>query len=342
MKLNRVTHDPGQLLEFYEEGLTALGALCERTWHDRLEVVAEGRPATLWNPGGALHEVELQFVPADATSAREAAREIFPGCPLTFHLAETLRPSPMPLERFVLPGASPLRPPDAAVAEKIWRAHFPDTTRWHLTSAWKPDFHFSLLAIVRCEIQAIDQHWSLHRIAASLVDGEPDDTLAHEIGYQQTAGEPDGEIIWPPPNPARWRELLQWAVEKEAADQLDEIRTRQENSLRRELERIDDYFDNYERELAGRTKRAGSENLRIKSTDRLAAAKAEHARRRSDQVARHEIGAYPHVDALVLIAETAWAAHLQVARAHRSQEFDALFVPRSRRWKMSEQKDDAR
>jgi hypothetical protein len=30
MKLNRATHDPGQLLEFYEEGLSALGALCER------------------------------------------------------------------------------------------------------------------------------------------------------------------------------------------------------------------------------------------------------------------------------------------------------------------------
>jgi hypothetical protein len=48
-----------------------------------LEVVAEGRPATLWNPQGSLHEVELLFTPADTTSARDAAREVFPGCPLT-------------------------------------------------------------------------------------------------------------------------------------------------------------------------------------------------------------------------------------------------------------------
>jgi len=95
MKLNRATHDPGQLLEFYEEGLSALGALCERTWHDRLQVVAEGRAATLWNPQGALHEVELHFMPSDTTSARDAAREVFPGCPLTFQLAEALRPMTM-------------------------------------------------------------------------------------------------------------------------------------------------------------------------------------------------------------------------------------------------------
>ena len=50
MKLNRTPHDPGELLGFYEAGLTALGALCERTWHDGLEVVAEGPAARLWNP----------------------------------------------------------------------------------------------------------------------------------------------------------------------------------------------------------------------------------------------------------------------------------------------------
>ena len=79
MKLNRLNHDPGELLEFYDEGLSALGALCERTWHDRLEVVAEGKSAAFWNPGGALHEVELHFAPADATSMHaDALREVFP------------------------------------------------------------------------------------------------------------------------------------------------------------------------------------------------------------------------------------------------------------------------
>ena len=161
MKLNRATHDPGQLLEFYEEGLTALGALCERTWHDRLEVVAEGRPATLWNPQGSLHEVELLFTPADTTSARDAAREVFPGCPLTFQLAEALRPMPLALERFVLADDAASRPPDAAVVEKLWRSQFADTWRWQLAAPFEADSHFSLIAVVRCEIQAMDQHWSL-------------------------------------------------------------------------------------------------------------------------------------------------------------------------------------
>src|SRR5512135_931580 len=104
MKLDRLAYDPSALVNFYEEGLAALGGLCERTWHDRLEVVAEGSAAKLWSPDGSLHEIELAFAPADATAARDAGREVFPGCPLTFHLAETLRPAPLPLERVALAG----------------------------------------------------------------------------------------------------------------------------------------------------------------------------------------------------------------------------------------------
>ena len=121
MKLDRLAYDPGALVNFYEAGLAALGALCERTWHDRLEIVAEGRAAKLWNPDGALHEIELAFAPADATAARDAVREVFPGCPLTFRLAETLRPSPLPLERVALAGELEAHAPDPAVAEKLWR-----------------------------------------------------------------------------------------------------------------------------------------------------------------------------------------------------------------------------
>jgi len=87
MKLNRLAYEPSALVDFYEEGLSALGALCERTWHDRLEIVAEGQAARLWNPEGALHEIELAFASSDAAAARDAAREVFPGCPLTFRLA---------------------------------------------------------------------------------------------------------------------------------------------------------------------------------------------------------------------------------------------------------------
>jgi hypothetical protein len=207
MKIDRARHDPGLLLEFYEDSLSALGSLCERTWHDRLEVVAEGRPATLWNPDGTLHEVELRFIPADATSARDAAREVFPGCPLTFRLAEALRYSPLPLEQFVLPDDGLARPPDAAVAEKLWRAQFPDTTRWQMAAPFQAGYHFSLVGLVRCEIQAIDQHWSLHRVAMSLPGGELDDDLAREMGFHQASHETSVEITWPTTDPARWNAL---------------------------------------------------------------------------------------------------------------------------------------
>jgi hypothetical protein len=92
MKLERLPYDPATVLDFYEEGLSTLGALSERTWHDRLEVVAEGPAARLWNSEGKLQEMELKFGPADTAMARDAAREVFPGSPLTFRLAEALRP----------------------------------------------------------------------------------------------------------------------------------------------------------------------------------------------------------------------------------------------------------
>jgi hypothetical protein len=332
MKLDRTSRNPGELLEFYEEGLTALGALCERTWHDRLEVVAEGRAAALWSPQGALQEVELHFPPADATSARDAAREVFPGCPLTFQLAEALRPMPLAIERFLLADGTGSRPPDAAVAEKLWRTQFADTARWQLVSPFRADFHFSLIAVVRCEIQAMDQHWSLHRVAIGLPGGEPDEGLARDIAFHQETAEPGIGIVWPTLDPGRWRELLQRAFESELAAELARVRVRQENSLRRELERVDDYFQNYEHELTARGRRSSNENSRARTADRLAAAKAEHGRRRADQLARHEIRIHPHVDALLLVAEKAWRASLQVGQARQLQAVEALFIPRSRRW----------
>ncbi|MDB6037357.1 MAG: hypothetical protein JWM99_1198 [Verrucomicrobiales bacterium] len=333
MKLKRALHDPGELLQFYEEGLGSLGALCERTWHDRLEVVAEGRAAALWDSGGTLHEVELQFASANATSARDANREVFSGCPLTFRLAEALRLNPLPLERLVIEG-NPLQrlPPDAVVAEKLWRVQFPDTTRFHLVEPFRADFHFTLFVLARCEIQAIDQNWSLRRMAISLPGGELDDHLAREIDFVSARGELAEEIPWPATDPAEWSELLRRAFEQELADELTGIRARQENGLRRDLYRIDEYFENYQRELNERTSRASSQSARIKTGDRLAAAKAEHARRRADQVSRHEIRVHPHLDALLLIAEPALKTRLRVMRAHQSEDLEVVFVPRSRRW----------
>lgn len=324
-------YEAGALVDFYEEGLAALGALCSRTWHDRIEVVAEGPAARLWNADGALHSAELQFAPAGASGAREAAREVFPGCPLTFRLAEALRPA-LALERVALAADGPAaRPPDAGVVEKLWRNQFPDTTRWRQTAPLVPDFHFSLVALLRCEIQAIDQHWSLHRLALTLQGGRIDDGLAREIGFARTGVAVHSPDAWPVPDPAGWGAMLSRAMEQELAGELAAVRARQENQLRRELERVDDYFENYERELSERAQRGG----KVKLADRLAAAKAEHARHRADQVARHEIVIVPHVDTLLLVAEPAWRAALLVDRAHQpAASIRARFVPRARRWEM--------
>ncbi|MGO8679002.1 MAG: hypothetical protein ACLQVX_24445 [Limisphaerales bacterium] len=331
MKLDRLPYDPAALVNFYEEGFTALGALSERTWHDRLEIVAQGEPAKLWNPDGALHEVELVFASADATLARDAAREIFPGCPLTFRLAEALRPAPLPLEPVVLADQGPGRPPDAAVAEKLWRAQFEEVTRWCLAAPFKPAFHFSVVALLRCEIQAIDQHWSLRRLALAVPNGEPDDSLAESIGLAQADPSPQ-DIQWPKLDPERWKVFLRAALEADLADDLAAIRVRQENYLRRELDRIDEYFQAYEAELTARAARSASKTAKLKTADRLTAAKAEHSRRRADQVARHEIRVQPQIDALLLTAEPAWGATIQVDAARQTQTLEARFVPRARRW----------
>jgi hypothetical protein len=335
MKLERLPNAPGELLKFYEEGLTKLGALCERTWHDRLEVVAEGPAARLWHPDGALHEIELQFAAADTASARDARREVFPGCPLTFQLAEALRPSPLPLERFVLEEPPLARLPEPHILEKLWRSQFPDTTRWHLAVPLQSAYHFTLLTFARCEIQAIDQHWSMHRTAVSLADGETDSVLSREISFHQNAGNSMAAIPWPSPDPPRWHELLRRSLERELSPELERIRARQENSLRRELERIDDYFDSYKRELMSRARRSSNNNSKLKAADRLAAADAEHARRRADQLARHEIRVHPHIDALLLVAEKAWRAQLRVETPRRRREIDAQFIPRLRQWRLT-------
>lgn len=334
MKLPRLPHEPAALLELYQESLEQLGAVCERTWHDRLQLVAEGAAAKLWNDDGALHEVELHFPPAEDTAPRNAATEVFPGSPLTFRLAEALRPAPLPIERAIL-AAETSQPPAADIAEKRWRAQFPHTTRWRLDSPFRATHAFSLLALARCEIQAIDQHWSLHRIALSLPEGERDEDLAAKFTFAQIEPASAGDVTWPTVPLNAVREMLSAAVEMELAHELSGIRARQENYLRRELDRIDDYFHNYESELAAREKRAGGQ-AKIKSADRLAAARAEHARRREDQVKRHEIRIVPHLDALLLLAEPAWQTQLTFHEHNQPRTVKVIFNPRARRWHIEE------
>jgi hypothetical protein len=330
MKIPRLDYDPTSALAFYEESFSALGALSERTWHDRLEVVAEGLAARVWNPEGALHEQELVFAPADAVGARDALGEVFPGCPLTFRLVEALRPRPMTLEKAVLDSGRQDRAPESLVLEKLWRGQYPATRRFRLAAELKPAFHFSLVAVVRCEIQAIDQHWSLHRVAIALPGGEADDLLATDLPLLDLAPG-DLEVIWPETQLSRWWPLLCQAIEREIQPEVEPVRARQQQYLRRELERLDDYFAHYENELSQRTARAGAASS-AKAAERLEAARAEHGRRRLDQVARHEICVQPHVDAVLLTAEHAWEVPLEIEQQREPLSLTATFVPRARRW----------
>ncbi|MBM3855661.1 MAG: hypothetical protein FJ399_21330 [Verrucomicrobia bacterium] len=333
MKLARIPYEPGAALDFYEDALTTLGALCARPWHDRLEVVAEGRAARLWKEDGTLHAAELHFTAPGATGVRDAAREVFPGCPLSFRLAEALRPATLALERVVLARDASHRAPDPLVAEKLWRLQFPDTARFRLTTPLIADWHYSLVALARCEVQAIDQHWALHRLALSLPDGALDEGLAREIGFARASHDPVAHPAWPTPDPAGWSKFLQQALAQDLAADLTDIRARQEQRLRHELERIDAYFETYAAELAARASRSSSTRM----TDRLAATKAEHVRHRADQIARHEIVVVPHLDALLLVAEPAWRATLHLERAHHHAESPVVrFVPRARRWVRAE------
>ncbi len=332
MTLTRIGYDQGALVDFYQEALDQLGAVCERTWFDHLQVVAEGTAARLWNAEGTFTEVDLQFSAPETTVPRDASVEVFPGCPLTFRLAELLRPEPIPLEQVVLGHRANSSPPALEVAGKLWHLQRPGASRWRCETAFTPAHHFSLVTLVRCEIQAIDQHWSLHRLALSLPDGELDDTLASELDFLEVAAAPPRPVIWPTLPTSTIKDLLTRALTLELESELKTIRTRQENQLSRELARVDDYFTTYAAEVNERAARRGKDSIKLKTAERLAAARAEHERRRADQVQRHAIRVIPYFDALLIVAEEAWQARVTEARAHEVQTRNALFVPRCRRW----------
>src|SRR5207302_1031047 len=123
------------------------------------------------------------------------------------------------------------KPPAADVAEKLWHAEMPGTGRWRLETAFAPDWHFSLLVLARCEIQAVDQHWSLHRLALSLPDGRRDESLAAGLDYCEVTPDAARAVAWPAPAPEAWEPLLRRAFEEELAEELTKTRQRQENYL---------------------------------------------------------------------------------------------------------------
>ena len=328
MKIERIPYSQGDLADFFEEGLGALGGLCARTWHDRLEVVAEGELAQLWKSGAELHSCELKFVAPGSPGARSADTEVFPGCPITFKLCEKLLRPEQNLASVVLATPANLLAPAPEVAEKLWRAQRGDCRHWSLSAPFKKAWHFSLVLSIRFEIQAIDQQWALHRVAISLPDGLADDTLARDLGRLDIQTQASADIPWPALKDMHGDLLSPKVLEGELAATLGSIRRRQELHLQRELARIDQYFQNYSNELKSRKARAGSTKLE----ERLAAAGREHQRHRQDQVARHEIVVHPHVDTALLIAEPAFQATISVKQAQEMHLHTALLIPRSRRW----------
>jgi len=69
---------------------------------------------------------------------------------------------------------------------------------------------------------------------------------------------------------ALWQTFLRSALEADLGVELAAVRARQENYLRRELDRIEDYFATYEQELSARAARSASQNAMVKTADRLA------------------------------------------------------------------------
>jgi hypothetical protein len=333
VKIDRRPYDPAILADFFEEALGTLGALCEREWHDQLTVMAEGSPARLWNDDGSLHEARLRFLPADAThtgAPADAQTEVFPGCPLTFRLAEAVRPNPLTLERAAITTHHRLPPPEATTLEKLWLAQHPGTRRWRMLGPLKPAWHFSLVALVRCEVQAIDQRWSLHRLAISLPDGTLDEPLASALDAASLAEDPD--VQWPVFKIAACTEWLNRAIEGAMAADLAQVKERQERQLRREFDRINDYFTAYEAELTARSARSRTPDAQAKLEARLAATRVEREHRCRDQCARHEIRVIPHIDSLLLVAEPAHACRVAYYLDHAEHEVEALFISRARRW----------
>jgi hypothetical protein len=166
----------------------------------------------------------------------------------------------------------------------------------------------------------------------SLPGLDPDLGLAEALPYCQPASAFSQRIEWPELNPSQWTEPLRQALLEELREDLAAIRQRQAAYLRREMDRIDDYFSGYAEELKGRLRRQHSQANAAKLEQRLAAAKAEHLRRRDDQVQRHEIRVRSHLDALLLLAEPAWRVSLSTTSHSGQHLHQAHFIQRLRLW----------
>jgi hypothetical protein len=316
-------------MEFFEEGLHTLGAICERSWHDRLEVLAEADAAHLWGDGEDLFSGELNFRDAGSQNPDNTENEVFPACPLTFRLIEALWRRHLAYSRVCLSTEIGVRAPSNEVAGKLWQAQIGFHTGWQVAPFMRT-WIFSVVAAVRCEVQAHDQRWSSHRLAFTLPEGERDASLEFEL-EQMSPIEPV-DVEWPAPDSSLLSDWIGRALNSELAPELSKIKERQQLLLRRELIRIDEYFENYALELRERMGRQHKEEGAKRYATRLEATRLEHNRRRTDQIDRHTIHVVPHADALLTVAEPAFATHVTWRAGREEKQVPAIFVPRTRRW----------
>lgn len=104
---------------------------------------------------------------------------------------------------------------------RVWQLHFPATSRWRPETNFTAARHGVRVALVRCEIRAVEQHWSLHRLAVSLPDGEPDEQLAANLELVNVSTNPPPDVAWPEPDTEAWRRHLQRAPAQLDAHSLD-------------------------------------------------------------------------------------------------------------------------
>jgi hypothetical protein len=329
MKFSKIPARKEHLIEFFEEGLQSLGAICERPWHDRLEVLAENDAARLWREDGELFSGEILFRDTGSSDPANAQSEVFPGCPFTFRLVEALWRRHLAHCRVCLSSEISVKAPSNDVADKLWQAQF-GSRGGRRTSPFLRTWIFSVVVAVRCEVQANDQSWSSHRFAFTLPDGQRDHSL--EFALEQMNQIELAETDWPSFDPSGMVEWIGRALESELALELSRIKERQQLFLRRELRRIDEYFENYTRELRERMDRQHKDEAVKRYADRLEATRLEHNRRRTDQIERHTIHVVPHVDALLTVAEPAFEARVSWQAGREERTAAALFVPRTRRW----------
>src|SRR5260221_14397329 len=113
------------------------------------------------------------------------------------------------------------------------------------------------------------------------------------------------ETEWPAINANAVADWVGRTRHGELALELSRIKEREQRFLRRELHRVDEYFENYARELRERMDRQHKEEAMRRYADRLEATLIEHNRRRTDQIERHTIHVVPHIDAFLTVAKPA-------------------------------------